>query len=155
MRQMAYRLMVIENATGLEFSLPQNYAGEDVKTIAHLYHAIVDRSFVWPIGAVTVYVPATQERLSGFPQDNVVTPQQLGPTPVIKNLFGHTIDCGSEELFIDDAVIENLTAVREDLARDDGHMVEVVIRSLVARLELYCRTHRDCVSRVGIRVFRH
>lgn len=130
MRQTAYRLMVIERATGLEFSLPQNYPGEDVKTIAYLYHAIIDRSFLWPIGAVTVYVPATQERLLLFPRDETPTSQALGPTPVVKNLFGQTIEIGEEELFLDDAVIENLAAVRSELACNDGHPVEVTIRSL-------------------------
>lgn len=130
MRQTAYRLMVIERATGLEFSLPQNYLGEDVKTIAYLYHAIVERSFAWPIATVTVYVPATQERLLLFPRDDTPTRQELGPTRVVKNLFGHTIEIGEEELFLDDAVIENLAAVRSELARNDGHPVEVTIRSL-------------------------
>lgn len=130
MRQTAYRLMVIESATGLELCLPENHSGEDVKTIAYLYRAIVHRSFVWPIGPVTVYVPASQERLAGFPEDDVPTPQQLGPTPVIKTLFGHAIDFGAEELFIDDAVFENLAVVRKELARNDGHLVEVTIRSV-------------------------
>jgi hypothetical protein len=130
MRQTAYRLMVIEQATGLEFSLPQNYSGDEIEAIAYLYHAIVDRSFVWHIGTVTIYVPATLERLALFPLDSTPTRQQLGPTRVAKSLFGRTIDVGEEELFIDDAVIENLAVVRQELARNDGHSVEVIIRSI-------------------------
>lgn len=130
MRQTAFRLMVIERATGLELSVPESYSGEDIETIAYLYRAIVLRSFVWPIGTVTVHVPATVESLELFPKDNMPTRQQLGPTRVVKNLFGHTIDLGEEELFLDDAVFENLAAVRSELARNDRHPVEVVVRPL-------------------------
>ena len=130
MRQTAYRLMVIESATGLAFSLPQDYSGEDVETIAYLYHAIVDRSFVWPIETIQAYVPATQETLAQFPRDDAPTRLPAGPTRVVKNLFGHTIDLGEMGLFLDDAVIENLAAVRGELACDDAHLVEVMIRPL-------------------------
>lgn len=130
MRQTAFRLMVIERATGLELSIPENYSGEDIETIAYLYRAIALRSFVWPIGTVTVYVPATLESLGLFPKDDLPTRQQLGPTRVAKKLFGHTIDLGEEELFLDDAVFENLAAVRRELARNDGHPVEVIVRPL-------------------------
>lgn len=130
MRQTAFRLMVIERATGLEFAIPENYSGEDIETIAYLYRAIVLRSFVWPIGTVTVHVPATLESLRLFPNDNMPTRQQLGPTQVVKDLFGHTIDLGEEELFLDDAVFENLAAVRSELAQNDRHPVEVIVRPL-------------------------
>ncbi len=130
MRQTAFRLMAIERATGLELSIPESYSGEDIETIAYIYHAIVLRSFVWPIGTVTVHVPATLDSLGLFPKDNLPTRQQLGPTRVAKKLFGHTIDLGEEELFLDDAVFENLAAVRSELARNDGHPVEVIVRPL-------------------------
>lgn len=130
MRQTAFRLMVIERATGLRLSIPENYSREDIETIAYLYRAIVLRSFVWPIRTVTVHVPATLESLRLFPKDTLPTRQQLGPTRVVKNLFGHTIDVGEEELFLDDAVFEDLATVRSELARNDGHPVEVIVRPL-------------------------
>ena len=130
MRETAYRLMVIESATGLELSIPGNYSGKDIETIAYLYRAIALGSFVWPIGTVSVHVPATLEILGQFPKDNMPTRQQLGPTQVIKNLFGHTIEVGEEELFLDDAVFENLEEVRSELARNDRHLVEVMVRPL-------------------------
>lgn len=130
MRQTAFRLMVIERATGLELSIPETYSREDIETIAYLYRAIVLPSFVWPIGTVTVHVPATLESLQRFPTDTMPTRQQLGPTRVVKNLFGHTIDVGEEELFLDDAVFEDLANVRNELARNDGHAVEVIVRPL-------------------------
>src|SRR6266851_4130955 len=130
MRQTAFRLMVIERATGLELSIPENYSGEDIETIAYLYRAIELCAFVWPIGTVIVHVPATLESLGLFPNDNKPTRQQLGPVRVVKHLFGHTIDLGEEELFLDDAVFENLAAVRSELAQNDGHPVEVIVRPL-------------------------
>lgn len=137
-RQAAHRLMIIERATGLELSLPETYSSEDVRTITYLYHAIIDRSFFWPVGTITVHVPATRERLDMFPRDDTPTRTPLGPRRVRESLFGHVIDVGEEELFIDDAVIENLPAVRAKLAYDDNHPVEVKIRSLTGtgRVEL-------------------
>jgi len=130
MRQTAFRLMVIERATGLELSIPENYSGEDIEATTYLYQAIVRRSFLWSIGTVTVHVPATLQRLALFPTDNKPTSQQLGPTRVARKLFGHTIDLGEEELFLNDAVFENLGAVRRELAENDGHVVEVIVRPL-------------------------
>ena len=54
----------------------------------------------------------------------------MGPTLIVKNLLGRVIEIHDQELFIDDAVIDNLAAVRSELASNDGHLVEVTIRSL-------------------------
>lgn len=65
-RQTAYRLLVIERATDVEFSLPPRFSGDETQTIAFLYHAVVDRVFVWPFETIILDVPATQESLANF-----------------------------------------------------------------------------------------
>ncbi|HEU4386403.1 MAG TPA: hypothetical protein VFV34_01310 [Blastocatellia bacterium] len=131
MRQLAFRLMVIERATGLEFLLPdEDYSATDVKTISHLHHAIVDRSFMWPIGRMIIRVPANDEGLSMLPMDETPASQELGPTRRVIDLFGHSIYLGDETLFIQDAVFDNLASVRRELAMNDGHLVETTVRSL-------------------------
>ncbi|MCI0490526.1 MAG: hypothetical protein L0229_28370 [Blastocatellia bacterium] len=129
-RQTAYRLMVIERATSVKFRLPNNYSGSEIEAISYIFHAIVDRSFVWPIDTVTVYVPATQEHLAKLPFDDGPTRQMLGPIPGMKNILGHSISLGNEELLIEDMIIGNADRVRGELACNDGHQVEMVIRSL-------------------------
>jgi hypothetical protein len=130
MRQTSYRLMLIESATGVEFLIPQHLSAEDVKTIAYLYRAITLGSFAWPTASVTVHVPATLQRLAGFPADNTPTSQEVGPMPVVKVLFGHPINVGDEELVLEQAVFDNLDDIRRELAINDGHQVEVTVRSL-------------------------
>lgn len=128
-RETAYRLMAIEAATGLKFLIPQTYSRDDADTISYIYHAIVDQSFVWPIGAQPGWIPATQEHLARFPLDEIPTRQAL-ETRVVKTLFGQVIEIGDVELLIDDAVFENVAAVRSELASNDGHRVEATLRSL-------------------------
>src|SRR5712664_3330094 len=65
-RQIAYRIMVIERATGLLFLLPLDISGEEVEEVALIYHAIVDRTFDWPIEEISAFPTATEERFKQF-----------------------------------------------------------------------------------------
>jgi hypothetical protein len=78
MRQATYRLMVIEQATGMKLAMPERYSGEDDEALTYLYRAIVDRSFVWPVGPITIRVPADRERITLLPQDDIPTPPAVG-----------------------------------------------------------------------------
>jgi hypothetical protein len=130
MRQTAYRLMLIEAATGVEFLIPDDLSSEDAKTIAYLFRAITLRSFVWPLSSVTVYFPATRDHLAELPADNTATTLELGPKPVVKDLFGHRIHAGEETLVLSDAVFDDLENRRRQIGVNDGHLVEVTVRSL-------------------------
>lgn len=129
-RQVAYRLMVIEQATGVEFVLPPSFSAEETETIAYLYHAITDRSFVWPVEAITADVPASKQMLDQLPSGDQPTSQRLGPVPSAKTFLGHSITLGNETVEIDDTIIEHVDEVRRELAQNDGHLVKVVVRSL-------------------------
>jgi hypothetical protein len=135
-RQLAYWLMVIERATGHEFAPPSVLSGEQVRTIRFIFHAIVDRSFVWPIETVTVDVPASQERLAQLPPDDRPTRQLIGPSLDTKTLLGHSITLGNETIEIEDMIIEHADEVRRELAQNDGHPVKVVVRSLSGRARI-------------------
>jgi len=129
-RQLAYRLMVIERATGIKFILPSRFSGDEVETIAFIYQAIVERSFAWPVETIQVSIPATQEWLARLAADDHPTDYGFGPEPATRTLLGQSIKLGHETVIIRDGIIEHAETVRRELACGDGHLVEVVIRSL-------------------------
>lgn len=129
-RQIAYRIMVIEKATGYEFQLPLDILGEQVGDIALIYHAIVERSFDWQIDSITVFFPATEEWLNRLRFVNQFDSFTLGPDPINRTLFGKQISLGEGTVTVLDKYIEDFDKVQRELARNDGHTVPVVIRSL-------------------------
>ena len=130
-RQLAYRLLVIEKATGLEFTLPMQISGNEMGTIAFIYHAIIERSFDWPDETFTLLLPANKEGLDVL--SDLTQPISLtffSPRPISKLLFGKEVLLGQEEVTIQSRRIENLNEVLQELACGDGHLVEVIIRLL-------------------------
>jgi hypothetical protein len=128
-RQTAYRLLVIEEAMGMHLSLPSTWSSKDVNEIAFIYHAIVDRSFVWPFTQAVALLQATEkglEALNALNQKPVTVPQG----PLTMTLFEESISLGPQMVTINDGFIERLDEVRKELATNDGHPVSVVVRSL-------------------------
>jgi len=132
-RQIAYRIMVIEQATDNEFTLPNDISAEQVEGIALIYHAIVQRSFAWPIETVRVFYPAINDLLNQLTVANQFDSVMFGPTPRYVMLFGQQIFLGAESLLVENKVIENFDYVKRELAQNDGHKIEVVVRSLTGQ----------------------
>jgi hypothetical protein len=132
-RLLAYRLMVIERATGREFELPSFIPPEQVKNTALIYHAIVKRSFEWPIGFVEYGWPATNEVRDRIVELNSLSFVRLGPHPESRVLFGQVVPLGSCFITILDKLVEDFDRVLVELGRQDGRIVRVVIRSLTGR----------------------
>jgi hypothetical protein len=128
-RQTAYRLMVIEKATGKEFLLPSGMREKEIKAIAFAYHAIADHTFIWPGGTLNMSIPATHENASNFAQlvqpFNVPLPRQ----PLSETVLGQSINLGRAVVTMEGAVIKNLNAVREQLEAGDGRQVSIEIHS--------------------------
>jgi hypothetical protein len=129
-RQTDYRIMVIERTIGHKFHLPLDISGDEVHDIAIVYHAIVDRSFVWPINSITLFFPATKEWADTLERHRQVTSIPIGPDPFSLELFGHRIELGQKRIIIQDAVMENFETAQNEMSKDDGHVVPVVIRSM-------------------------
>lgn len=129
-RQTAYRLMVIEEATGKQFLLPSAISEGEIERIAFVYHAIVDRSFIWSGGSFNSSIAATEENASLFAQ--FVQPfswsQPVGP--LSETVLGQPINLGRPIVTIEDAVVTNPDEVREQLEAGDGRQVTLEIRSL-------------------------
>lgn len=130
-RQTAYRVMVIEKVLGKELPMPPKYiSGEDIEWITYSYYSIVERSFDW-IHIPTLYpMPAIQDVLSWFPKSKDVSPFEFVPNQVIKQIFGKDINLGHQKAIIENAVIENYEEAKQELEKLDGHIVNVLIRSL-------------------------
>lgn len=127
-RQIEYRIMVIERATGYEFMLPPDLTAEQVHDITLIYYAIVHRTFAWPVGSITVSFPATSEihnYLKAANQSFTFRPQ-----PYRQVLFGKEIMLGDGSMTIENKFIEDFDRVQEEMARDDGHQVTFVMRSM-------------------------
>lgn len=129
-RQIAYRIMVIERATGYRFQLPLDISGDEVSNIALIYHAIIERSFDWTIDSLPLFFPATEEWLNRLVFSNQFDSFTCGPDPISKTLFGKEISLGEGTVTIENKFIENFNEVERELALNDGHTVPVVIRSL-------------------------
>ncbi|HEX8843299.1 MAG TPA: hypothetical protein VF791_01450 [Pyrinomonadaceae bacterium] len=129
-RQVAYRLMVIEETTGKQVLLPSAISEKEIATIAFVYHAIVDRSFIWPGGSLNSLIPATQENASQVEQ--IVQPfsWSLPLESFSETVLGQPINLGRVTVTMDDAVVKNLDEVREQLKTRDGRQVTLEIRSL-------------------------
>lgn len=136
-RQIAYRVMVVERATGFKFELPSALSGIDVEHLAFIYYAVVERTFLFPFSTVTYpALPATKSNLEQITNLSSKKFIVVGPDSLNKSFLGKTIPLGNDAVFIiADAVIDNFEQVREELARDDGHSVEIVIRSLSGQAE--------------------
>lgn len=131
-RQTAYRLMVIERATGKRFQLPMDYSAEEMTAIIFTYRAIVDRSFVRAIEPTKQYISilATQENLAKLPADKCPIPYEFPPEPVSRVVLGEPISLGQGTMVIEDFFIQNADEVKRELAMNDGHSVECIVDSL-------------------------
>ncbi|MGI8565953.1 MAG: hypothetical protein ACR2LZ_05660 [Pyrinomonadaceae bacterium] len=129
-RQLEYRIMLIERATGYKFMLPSDLTAEQVHDVTLIYHAIVHRTFMWPVNSLTIFPPATDEWLNCLIDLDRDASFTRGPGPRSEMLFGVKIALGDEILTIEDKIIEDFDKVQKELARNDGHNVAVVIRSL-------------------------
>jgi len=128
-RQIAYRIMVIEQATKSEFHLPVDVSGAEVHDITLAYHAIIEHSFVWAIDRVTVFFPATKEWSDTLARLKQETSIPIGPDPFSLELFGQKLDLGQRGIIIKDAVIEDFETAYRELNKGDGHLVPIVLCS--------------------------
>jgi hypothetical protein len=137
-RQIAYWLMVIERATGKEFSVPPNVSDAEREEIAFVYRAIIDRSFVWAIETVQVTISATSEGFAQLPLADHPVRHQLDLGLVHKNLLGQSLTLGNGTMVIEDMIVQNIEEVRREAALGDGHPVKMMVRSLTgqARFDL-------------------
>ena len=135
-RQTAYRLMVIERATGIDFGpLPTTIPGEDVAASGFVYHAIVDRTFIDGLRNIEVPTLANEEgskileRLKNSPTLTFPNESKI----VSKSLLGRMVTIGPQSVTVSDPYIENLDEIEEEIGRSDGRQLTIVVRSRTNR----------------------
>jgi hypothetical protein len=135
-RQIYFALMVIEQATGMEFEIPEYMTGNEISAISFTYHAMLDREFTWVCNDVTMTLPATEESIATIKSLPATEPGSstfkvmFGPTPKSQTIFGHEVFLGEETLYLNDVVIDNLPAILLELSQSDGHPVAVRFQPL-------------------------
>ncbi len=135
LRQIEFGLLVIGKACALEFDIPPHISGEEINSISLAYHAIVAQQFEWRVNEILQPTPATQEMLTWLDnlkpidQNGSVYKLMFGPSSATRVVLGKSITLGEETILLDDAVIENLEVVREELKKNDGHIVPIRILS--------------------------
>lgn len=130
-RQIAYRLMVIEAALGVQLPFPQGFIkGNDIENIAFCYHAIVEREFDWFSIPTVVPWNSNEESLSWLPETNEPTSVTFRPEPLTKSIFGIEILLGVLTARIEKAVFDNYDEAKRKLSKLDNSIVEIKLRSL-------------------------
>ena len=129
-RQTAYRLMVIERATGTQFALPKYFSVDEMSNILFTYYAIIDRSFSWPFKFQPLQYRAnkdTLDKLIAMSESHLMT----FTIPQYKStILGQSIFLGDAKVTVEGGFIEDFDEVKKELERLDNHEVEVVIRSV-------------------------
>ncbi|HLM58027.1 MAG TPA: hypothetical protein VK422_18120 [Pyrinomonadaceae bacterium] len=147
-RQTGYRLMFIEEVTGQQFLIPSGIWDKEIEDIAFVYHALVDRSFVWPrSGSFTGHIPATPKFASLFAQVVQPFPFSLPVDSLSETVLGQTVNLGPATVTIEAAGVKNLGEVQAQLEARDGHHVPVEIESM-SGLVKYEFTEMPYTSRV-------
>lgn len=136
LRQITYRLMIIEQATGYIFQTPEQFSATDQEAIAFICKAIIERSFIWPTELIYLPLVANQEHLSMFNNFFSQSPLTLSDGNSLRILFGKTIHLGQETVTILEGTIENLDKVEQQLTLSNGQKVLVEIRSLIGQIKV-------------------
>ncbi|MEK6300745.1 MAG: hypothetical protein AABO41_08500 [Acidobacteriota bacterium] len=135
-RQIAYRAMVIEQATHQQFGFPATRSAIEVATISFIYEAIVKRSFLWPDnyeGGI-IRLPSSPEGLNELLALTQGNDLKSPPHQVSRTLWGKSVYLGVGTVTVLDAVIEDGDKLKAMMERGDGREVQVRIRSRSGRI---------------------
>lgn len=135
-RKMYFGLMVVENATGKKFEVPEYISGEDMSAIFFAARAILDRQFIWRVNEIIQPTSANTETFSWFQNlthsrsDTRTFKLVFGPAEMPRAVLGQETSLGPQTIFIDDAFIEDYENVGSALSLMDDRVVTIRIRPL-------------------------
>lgn len=138
-RQIAYKVMVIEQAAHQQFTFPTTRSALEVATISFVYEVIAKRSFLWPdnYDGRMIPLPATPEGLNELLALKQTKDLTFGPLPLTKTLFGKTLFLGVGTATVLDAAIEVDDESKGAMERGDGRDVQVRVRSMSGRMRYH------------------
>ncbi len=129
-RHVAYRLMVIERAFDRKLTRSLLFFDADVDRIAFVYHAIVDRSFVWPFFQAQFPFPANEQSLDILKDADRPSVRRLNVAHYEADVLGVSLALGRAIVTIENGVIVNLEEIGRELGTLDGHEFPALIKSL-------------------------
>lgn len=134
-RQIAYQLMVIEQALEISLPFPDGFIdGKDIENIAFCYHAIFEREFDWFCDTLTFFPPSTTDYVDLLPSTNTPFPLTF-PTPDEKRvIFRHSLNLRQLFIKIKQAIVVNYEEAKKNLLVLDGKLVEVIIKSVNGKM---------------------
>ncbi len=131
-RQLIHRIMVIERATQKRFQLPKDeYKGQEIKVIAFIYKAIIERSFTWQ--ADRFFFTYTKERFSELEKlieqikakNYCMEPFIVGTRLRKEVLFGQEISLGLEEVKFENLILEEPEYISNQLKDENIPQIKV------------------------------
>jgi hypothetical protein len=132
----AYKLMVIGNASGNRMDLPPSLSSRDVENLSFVYHAIVDRTFEWPLPRY-YYRPATHD--AGMPAvSERPAPMTFVEQDYSQEVLGRLVRIGVMKVHFERAVTRNTTSALDDPVGEGGGQPEVEIISADGKATIEC-----------------
>ncbi len=129
-RHVAYRLMVIERTFDQKLARSLLFFDADVDRISFVYHAIVDRSFVWPFFQAQFPFPANEQSLDILKGADRPSVRRLNVAHYEADVLGKSLPLGRAIVVIENGVIVNIEEIGRELGRLDGREFPVLIKSL-------------------------
>lgn len=81
---------------------------------------------------VHTFIPATIEQLSKLPLKPIIETISFAPKEVEKEVLNQVISLGPQILTLKDAILKNFYSVKQEIAQNDGHLVDAVFKTAVA-----------------------
>jgi len=132
-RHLAYRLMVIERAFDRKLAGSLLFFNADVDRITFVYHAVIDRSFVWPFFQAQFPFPANEQSLDILKDADRPSIRRLNVAHYGANVLGTSLSLGRAIVTIENGVIVNVEEIGRELGTLDGHEFPALIKSLTGR----------------------
>lgn len=134
-RQLAYRLMVLERALGVNFLLTPDCTEQEWLEAAFVYRALTEQRFIAAFDMDKFFRLANEENSRTLLEWRQKRSIAFGYTSYAAELFGAKVSLGRFGVKIADALIENYAEAEQAMARQDGNPVPWVIRSLRGEAE--------------------
>ncbi|MGH9834414.1 MAG: hypothetical protein ACREBD_18000 [Blastocatellia bacterium] len=129
-RHVAYQLMVIERAFDRKLARSLLFFDADGDRISFVYHAIVDRSFVWPFFQAQFPFPASEQSLDILKDADRPSLRRLNVAHYEADVLGKSLPLGRAIVTIENGVIVNIEEIGRELGTLDGHEFPALIKSL-------------------------
>lgn len=129
-RQLAYQLMVIENAFHQELAVPPQISVSQSTDIGFVYRAVIERTFNMSFWQDSFALPVNEKAHSLLATLNGKQPFEIEIGCLKQHLLDQVVSLGKVKLIIQDAMLINQDEVGQTFQQMTGHTFQATIRSL-------------------------